>query len=118
MRSPATFSTTPSCLESTTTPESCAALYSMPVPTMGASGTSSGTAWRCMLEPIRARVASSFSRKGIMAVATETICRGLTSMRSTFSRGTRMISALSRTVTYSLTKEPSSLRDSLASATL
>ena len=53
-----------------------------------------------------------------MAVATETICRGLTSMRSTFSRGTRMISALSRTVTYSLTKEPSSLRGSLASATL
>ena len=53
-----------------------------------------------------------------MAVATETICRGLTSIKSTFSRGTRMISALSRTVTYSFWKEPSSFRGSLASATL
>ena len=72
--------TTPPRLASTHTPESTPALYSMPVPTMGASGTSSGTAWRCMLEPIRARVASSFSRKGIMAVATETTIRGEMSM--------------------------------------
>ena len=36
--------TTPFCLDSITTPESQAALYSMPVPTMGASGLSSGTA--------------------------------------------------------------------------
>ena len=67
-------------------PESTAALYSMPVPTMGASVCSSGTAWRCMLEPIRARLASSFSRKGIMAVATDTIIWGDTSIKSTCSR--------------------------------
>ena len=72
--------TTPSSRASSTTPESQAALYSMPVPTMGASGFSSGTAWRCMFEPIRARLASSFSRKGIMPVATEISCRGLTSI--------------------------------------
>ena len=42
----------------------------------GASGTSSGTAWRCMLAPIRARLASSCSRNGISAVATETTCFG------------------------------------------
>ena len=63
--------TMPASRASNTTPESHAALYSMPVPTMGASGTSSGTAWRCMFEPISARFASSFSRKGIMPVATE-----------------------------------------------
>ncbi len=43
---------------------------SMPVPTIGASGSSSGTAWRCMFEPISARLASSCSRNGISAVAT------------------------------------------------
>src|ERR1700723_1684348 len=50
----------------------------MPVPTRGASLRSSGTDWRCMFEPIRARLASSCSRNGIIAVATETICRGET----------------------------------------
>ena len=35
-----------------------------------------GTAWRCMLAPIRARLASSLGRKGIMAVAMDTIIRG------------------------------------------
>ena len=44
-----------------------AAWYSMPVPTIGASGLTSGTAWRCMLDPINARLASSCSRKGINA---------------------------------------------------
>ena len=46
-------------------------LVSMPVPTSGASGTSSGTAWRCMFEPIRARLASSCSRNGISDAATD-----------------------------------------------
>ena len=36
--------------------------------------------WRIMFEPIRARLASSCSRNGIIAVATLTICFGLTSM--------------------------------------
>ena len=40
---------------------------------------SSGTAWRGRLEPINARLASSFSRTGIRAVATETKCFGETS---------------------------------------
>ena len=52
----------------------------MPVPTNGASERISGTAWRCMFEPIRARDASSCSRNGIIAVATDTIWRGETSM--------------------------------------
>src|SRR5256885_8099300 len=34
---------------------------------------SRGTAWRCMFEPIRARLASSCSRNGISAVATDQI---------------------------------------------
>ena len=72
--------TLPSLRAKTTCPESCAACRSMPVPTMGTSGRSNGTAWRCMLEPIRARLASSCSRNGISDVATETICRGDTSM--------------------------------------
>ena len=52
----------------------------MPVPTSGASARISGTAWRCMFEPISARLASSFSRNGISAAATETSCFGETSM--------------------------------------
>ena len=40
----------------------------------------SGTAWRCMLAPMSARLASSCSRNGISAVATDTICFGETSM--------------------------------------
>ena len=60
--------------------ESSAARNSTPVPTTGASGWRSGTDWRFMFEPIRARFASSCSRNGIIAVATLTICFGLTSM--------------------------------------
>ena len=66
----------------TTAPESFATFSSRPVPTSGVRGFRSGTAWRCMFEPIRARFASSCSRKGISAVATETTCLGLTSMYS------------------------------------
>ena len=55
----------------------------MPVPISGASVVSSGTAWRCMFEPISARLASSCSRNGIIAVATDQICSGETSTRST-----------------------------------
>ncbi len=67
----------------TTSPVSIAARRSMPVPISGASVTSSGTAWRCMFEPISARLASSCSRNGIIAVATDQICSGETSIRST-----------------------------------
>ena len=70
---------------------SIAARRSMPVPISGASVLSSGTAWRCMFEPISARLASSCSRNGIIAVATDQICSGETSIRST---------SLGATVTY------------------
>ena len=52
---------------------------SIPVLTTGGSVRNSGTAWRCMLLPIKARFASSCSRKGISAAETETVCRGLIS---------------------------------------
>ena len=60
--------------------ESRAALPSMPVPTNGASEWSSGTPWRCMFDPMSARLASSCSRKGISEAAIETSCFGETSM--------------------------------------
>ena len=45
-----------------------------------------------MLAPMRARLASSCSTKGISAVDTETICFGETSIRSTSDGGTKSIS--------------------------
>ena len=78
----------------------------MPVPTNGASVRTSGTAWRCMFEPISARLASSFSRNGISAAATETSCFGDTSMKSTLSRGTQMDVAMRRQTIRSSVKRP------------
>ena len=78
----------------TTAPESRAVMYSMPVPTNGARARSSGTAWRCMFDPISARFASSCSRNGMSDAATETSCLGDTSMNCTVSRGARMKFAL------------------------
>ena len=69
----------------TQVPESIAAVRSTPVPTSGFSGRRQGTAWRCMLEPISARLASSCSRNGISEAATDTICEGATSMYCTSS---------------------------------
>ena len=83
IRSASTEVTSPSAVARTTSPVSTAARRSMPVPISGGSGFSSGTAWRCMLEPIRARFASSCSRKGISAVATDQIWFGETSISST-----------------------------------
>ena len=80
MRSESTWSTIPSRRQMTTAPESRAVTRSMPVPTSGASPWIKGTAWRCMLEPIKARLASSFSRNGIKLAATDTSCLGETSM--------------------------------------
>ncbi len=68
----------------------------MPVPMSGASGLSRGTAWRCMFEPISARLASSCSRNGISAVATDQIWVGETSIRST---------SFGETTTYSPSRE-------------
>src|ERR1700759_3753414 len=60
-----------------TSPESIAARRSIPVPISGGAGLSSGTAWRCMFEPIRARVASSCSRNGISEAAADQHLRAL-----------------------------------------
>ena len=57
-----------------------ATAVSSPVATSGGSVTSSGTAWRCMFEPISARLASSCSRNGIRPAETPTICLGEMSM--------------------------------------
>ena len=56
---PSAYSTTPSALATIVDPESLAATYSTPVPTIGDSGLNTGTACLCMFEPIRARLASS-----------------------------------------------------------
>ena len=80
MRVASIWSTTPARRAAIAAPESRATIASMPVPTSGASERNSGTAWRCMFEPISARLASSFSRNGISAAATETSCFGDTSM--------------------------------------
>ncbi len=85
MRWASTWSTTPSRLATTVTPESRATMPSMPVPTSGASVRTSGTAWRCMFEPISARLASSCSRNGISEAATETSWFGDTSISVTSS---------------------------------
>ena len=57
---------------------------SRPVPTIGASGRINGTAWRCMFDPISARLASSCSRNGISEALNRTIWFGATSMNSHF----------------------------------
>ena len=74
--SPETLVTTPEVRDMTTCPLSIATLPSMPVPTSGASVRTRGTAWRCILEPMRALLASSCSKKGIKAADTLTICIG------------------------------------------
>ena len=83
MRVASISTTVPALRATTTSPESTAARYSRPVPTSGACGIISGTACRCMFAPISARLASLCSRNGIIAVATDTICAGATSMNST-----------------------------------
>ena len=69
-------------------PEFIATGRSRPVATIGGSATSSGTAWRCMFEPISARFASSCSRNGIRPAETPTICFGEMSMYWTWSTPT------------------------------
>ena len=81
-------------------------MYSMPVPTNGARARSSGTAWRCMFDPISARFASSFSRNGMSEAATETSCFGETSMNCTLSRGARMKLPAWRALTRSCVSLP------------
>ena len=82
---PSILSTVPFLFATIVTPESNATSDSMPVPTNGDSGFNKGTAWRIMFEPIKALLASSFSKKGIKAAATETNCFGETSIKSILS---------------------------------
>ena len=98
----------------TVTPESRATTLSIPVPTRGFSVRRVGTAWRCMFDPMSARFASSCSRNGMSAAATETICLGDTSMYSTRSGGVRVNSLRCRQVTRSSMNRPSSSSDALA----
>ena len=70
----------PFLLATIVTPESRATSDSIPVPTKGDSGFNNGTACLIILEPINALLASSFSKKGIKAAATETNCFGDTSI--------------------------------------
>ncbi len=95
-------------------PESRATVSSMPVPTSGASAWSSGTAWRCMFEPISARLASSFSRNGMSEAATDTSCLGLTSISVIWSRGAIRNSPLRRAEMISSAKVPSLVISALA----
>ena len=106
---------TPAFSEITTSPASTAARYSIPVPTNGASALIRGTDWRCMFEPINARLASSCSKNGIIAVATDQTCRGDTSMKSTSSGRTKSTSPpLRRTKTRSSEKVPSAAKAAFA----
>ncbi len=107
MRAASTESTSPPRLAITVTPESTATVRSMPVPTSGFSARSVGTAWRCMFEPIRARLASSCSRNGISEAATDTICFGDTSMKSIRSGVESVNSFWCRQDTSSSTSRPS-----------
>ena len=79
---PSILSTTPSLLATIVTPESKATSCSIPVPTSGDSGLIKGTAWRIILDPIKALFASSFSKNGINDAATDTNCLGETSIYS------------------------------------
>ena len=96
------------------TPESNATSDSMPVPTKGDSGFNKGTACLIMLEPINALFASSFSKKGISAAATDTNCFGETSMKSILSFGESKKFKFFLQETNSSSKEPSLLIGELA----
>ena len=116
IRVASTWSMTPLLLAVIAAPESRATTVSIPVPTNGASALSRGTAWRCMFDPISARFASSFSKKGISDAATETSCLGDTSMSSTVSFRLSLNSPSFLVDTSSLAKRPPSSRRALACA--
>ena len=114
MRLADTYSTTPRRFASTTAPESRATMCSIPVPTSGASGWRSGTACRCMFAPMRARLASSFSRNGTIAAATDTSCFGEMSMKWSSSGDTILYSPPFRADTRSRTKRSCASSSALA----
>src|SRR3990170_736102 len=101
IRRASTDSTFPLRPASTAAPESRATTDSIPVPTKGGSVRSSGTACRCMLDPMSARLASSCSRNGMSDAATETSWFGETSMRVTSEERTIANSPSFRAITTS-----------------
>ena len=113
-----TWSTIPSLVATTDEPESLATVSSIPVPTKGASFVTNGTACLIIFDPIRALFASSFSRKGINAAATDTVCWGLTSTKSTEAGGTRSKSPSCLQLRSSDSKLPFSSAGSSACAIL
>src|SRR5205807_2665626 len=66
-----TWVTVPSSSALTIMPEFIATSRSSPVATIGGSDTRSGTAWRCMFEPISARLAPSCSGKAFSPAAVD-----------------------------------------------
>ena len=66
-----------------------------------------------MLAPIKARVASSFSKNGIHEVATETICFGEISIKSTSVSYTHLLKKVSKTALLKLLSILPSARTSL-----
>ena len=106
----------PSCWAWTIMPEFIATAFSSPVATIGGSATSSGTAWRCMFEPIKARLASSCSRNGIRPAETPTICLGEMSMYWTCSVGIVWKSVWYRAMTGGPLSLPSSSTGASAGA--
>ena len=111
-----TDSTMQSRFATTVTPESRATTASIPVPTRGAWVRRRGTAWRIIFEPISARFASSFSKKGISDAATDTNWFGETSIMSTASGSTISNSPCLRAETRSSLNRPSSSRGAFACA--
>ena len=78
--------------------------------------TNNGTAWRCMFDPIKARLASSCSRKGINEALKPTIWFGATSMIFHFCLIKNGKSPVSRLTTFSSTKFPFSSSGAFACA--
>ena len=110
------MSTTPFLLATIVTPESNATSDSIPVPTNGDSGLSNGTACLIMLEPINALLASSFSKNGIKAAATDTNCLGETSIKSILSLDDSSKLRFFLQATNSSTNDPSLFKTELACA--
>ena len=111
-----TYSITPAPSAMIWVRESRMSCPSIPVPTIGDSLRSSGTAWRIMFEPISARLASSCSRKGMRDAAIDAICMGATSISSIWSGAEIGKSASWRALILLRTNEPSSLRSALPCA--
>ena len=104
-----TSSTIPSSSAITSWPESLATLSSIPVQTKGTSGFIKGAACLCIFDPIKARFASSFCKKGIREVATEIDCSGETSIKSILSLSISPGLPFILASTFSRTSSPFSL---------